>query len=46
MICVLKYALQDIKENEELTFRYNSMNYRKGHSDLIKIVGKLKNGNN
>ena len=23
------YALQDIKENEEITFRYDSINYRK-----------------
>jgi hypothetical protein len=36
------YALRDIAKNEELTFRYDSMNYRKGMEHLIPIVGKLK----
>lgn len=39
------YALKDIKVDEELTFRYDSMNYREGMSHLISIVGKLNNKN-
>lgn len=38
------YALEDIKEGEEITFRYDSMNYREGMKHLIDIVGELKNG--
>jgi len=38
------YALKNIDKDEEITFRYDSMNYRKGMKHLIPIVGKLKNG--
>ena len=38
------YALRDIEANEELTIRYDSMNYRDGMEHLIQIVGKLSDG--
>ena len=38
------YALKNIEKNEEITFRYDSMNYRNGMKHLIKIVGELENG--
>ena len=38
------YALEDIPKDTELTFRYDSMNYREGMKDLISIVGELKDG--
>ena len=38
------YALRDIDKNEEITFRYDSMNYRKGMNHLIDIVGYLEDG--
>ena len=38
------YALRDIKKGEELTIRYDSMNYRDGMTDLKKIIGELKEG--
>lgn len=38
------YALEDIPKDTELTFRYDSMNYREGMKDLIPIVGELKHG--
>lgn len=36
------YALRDIEEGEELTFRYDSMNDRDGMAHLVPIVGILK----
>lgn len=38
------YALKDIKKNEEITIRYDSMNYRNGMQHLLPIVGALTNG--
>jgi len=38
------YALRDIDKDEEITFRYDSMNYREGMSHLIDIVGQLRDG--
>ena len=34
----------NLNEGDEITIRYDSMNYREGMSHLIDIVGKLKNG--
>ena len=38
------YALRDIEAGEEITFRYDSMNYRDGMKHLIGIVGELEKG--
>lgn len=38
------YALRDISAGEELTIRYDSMNYRPAMSDLLPIVGQLESG--
>ena len=38
------YALIDIEKGEEITFRYDSMNYRNGMQHFIEIVGELENG--
>lgn len=38
------YALEEIKKGTELTFRYDSMNYREGMKELIPIVGELLDG--
>ncbi len=38
------YALEDINQDEEITFRYDSMNYRQGMNHLVEIVGPLKYG--
>ena len=35
------YALTDIKAGTELTFRYDSMNWREGMQDVKAIVGEL-----
>lgn len=35
------YALEDIKEGAELTFRYDSMNWREAFKDVKEIVGDL-----
>jgi len=37
------YALHDIAADEELTFRYDSMNHREEMQHLIDIVGLLQN---
>ena len=36
------YALEDIKAGTELTFRYDSMNWREGMQEIKGIVGELK----
>jgi len=38
------YALRDIDAGEELTIRYDSMNYRDGMVEVKAIVGELKHG--
>lgn len=38
------YALEDIDQDDEITFRYDSMNYRQGMNHLIEIVGHLQQG--
>ena len=38
------YALNDIEKDTELTFRYDSMNYREGMAHVKNIVGELKDG--
>ena len=35
------YALRDIGVDDELTFRYDSMNYRRGFDEVRGIVGNL-----
>ena len=36
------YALRDIKKGEELTIRYDSMNWRAAMKEVKSIVGELK----
>lgn len=38
------YAMCDINEGDEITIRYDSMNYRDAMKPLLEIVGELKNG--
>tara|TARA_A100001015_G_scaffold311442_1_gene414708 strand:- start:247 stop:732 length:486 start_codon:yes stop_codon:yes gene_type:complete len=38
------YALEDIHRGDEITFRYDSMNYREGMKEVLNIVGELKDG--
>ncbi|MCH2185410.1 hypothetical protein MK280_06010 [Myxococcota bacterium] len=38
------YALREIRSGEELTFRYDSMNYREGMAKVKDIVGELRGG--
>ena len=38
------YALATIFGGDEITIRYDSMNYRKSMSDLTEIVGELADG--
>ena len=38
------YAMRDIAMDDEITIRYDSMNYRETMKPLLGIVGELKNG--
>ena len=40
------YALRDIKKGEELTMRYDSMNWREAMKEVKEIVGELKGAHN
>ena len=40
------YALRDIKKGEELTIRYDSMNWRTAMKEVKAIVGELKGEHN
>ena len=40
------YALRDIKKGEELTIRYDSMNWRTAMKEVRAIVGELKGAHN
>ena len=40
------YALRDIKKGEEITMRYDSMNWREAMKEVKSIVGELKGAHN
>ena len=40
------YALEDIAEGTELTFRYDSMNWRSGMEGVRSVVGELQGKHN